>query len=157
MITQEFINHEAKQEAAAFMSKMLCSDYIEQLTEKKATKLKAEKSQAIVTKDSLKKMLENPNPAYVEAVIGRALVTLFKLQTESEKNTEQTSELNGVGFAGYDAHSGSISAKYYMRTGRLQPFTIESWTKPAKNGYPRLCKYHKQLNAVAMSKTTHYN
>ena len=41
----------------------------------------------VVTRDTLKKMLNNPNRKYVEAVVGRALVALLKRQTDDEQRT----------------------------------------------------------------------
>lgn len=110
------------------------------------------KTQAIVTRDSLKAMLENPNRNYVELVIGRALVRLLERQTQAEQSANATEDHNGIGFAGADAHSGSLTAKYFMKHHHLQDWQIEAWTKVGRTGYPRLCKYHKQLNEVAASK-----
>jgi hypothetical protein len=85
--------------------------------------------------------------------VGRALVAIFRAgQTEDERAGNTTDVLNGVGFSGADARSASITAKYFIKHGTLQDWQVEQWTKPAKNGYPRLCKYVKQLNAIAESK-----
>lgn len=105
--------------------------------------------QAIVTKDSLQQMLNNPNPAYVIAVIGRALVVLFNNQTRDEQSLNQTTNDNGIGFCGADARSGSITAKYFIKHKTLLPWQVELWTKVGSTGYSRLCKYHAQLNAAA--------
>jgi len=106
----------------------------------------------IVTRDSLKNMLENPNQDYVMHVVGRALVALFNRQTEAEKATNSTNQDNGIGFAGCDAISGSLTAKSYLKNKKLLGWQVDKWTKPAKNGYPRLCKYHAQLNQIAQEK-----
>ena len=106
----------------------------------------------IVTRDSLIAMLKNSNRAYVEAVIGRALVGIYDRQTDSEKVTNDTHNLNYVGFTGADAHSGCLTAKYYLKHKRLLDWQIEMWTKPNKNGVPRIAKYWKQLNEIAMEK-----
>ena len=105
--------------------------------------------QAIVTRTSLQTMLDNTNPAYVMAVVGRALVQLHKRQTESEKVTNSTQEHNGVGFAGCDARSGSMTAKYFMKNNRLEQWMVDKWLKRGSTGYSRLVKYHAQLNEVA--------
>jgi hypothetical protein len=34
----------------------------------------------------------------------------------------------------------------------LQNWQIEKWLKPNKNGIPRICKYHRQLNEAAEEK-----
>ncbi len=106
----------------------------------------------IVTRDTIKHMLANDNPAYVQAVIGRALLSLLDRQTEDEKVCNDTREWNAVGFSGADARSGSLTAKFYAKHGKLLDWQVEKWTKPAKNGYPRLCKYAKQLNEIALEK-----
>ena len=100
---------------------------------------------AKVTRESLVSLLERKP----EATVGRALVALFRKQTDSEKGGNTAEQDNGVGFSGADARSGSITAKYYIKHGYLMVWQVEAWTKPAKNGYPRLCKYVKQLNAIA--------
>ena len=102
-----------------------------------------------VTRDSLVALLAR-NP---ELVVGRALVAIFKSgQTESERSGNTAEVFNGIGFSGADARSGSITAKYFIKHGKLLDWQVEQWTKPAKNGYPRLCKYVKQLDAIAQAK-----
>lgn len=109
--------------------------------------------QVIVTRDSIQTMLNNQNPKYVIDVVGRALVAIFKYQTESEKVSNDTKELNGVGFAGCDGRSGSLTAKSYLKNKTLQPWQVERWTKISeKTGFARLCKYHSQLNTIALLK-----
>lgn len=103
----------------------------------------------LVTKDSLIKMLEHPNRKYVIQVVGRALVTLYNNQTESEKRSNDTREHNMVGFTGADGHSGCITAKYFLRHKTLTDWQIEMWTKRNKQGVPRIAKYHAQLDAAA--------
>ena len=107
---------------------------------------------AIVTRDSLQTMLDNDNVNYVNVVIGRALVGIFNRQTSSEQNTDSTTEDNGVGFAGYDAYSGSLTAKYYLKHKSLLEWQRDMWTKKNKNGIARIAKYHKQLNEIAEEK-----
>ena len=108
--------------------------------------------QAIVTRESIQAMLENPNPEYVKQVVGRALVAIFNNQTESEKSSNGTVELNGIGFSGADGRSGVLTAKSYLKNRTLQDWQVERWTKPGKNGFARLTKYAKQLNAIAEMK-----
>ena len=106
----------------------------------------------IVTRDTIRNMLRNDNRKYVETVIGRALLALLDRQTEDEKVAADTRVWNAVGFSGADARSGTLTAKYFAKHGRLEDWQVEKWTKPAKNGYPRLCKYAKQLNEIALEK-----
>jgi len=102
-----------------------------------------------VTRNSLQAMLDNDNPEYVAQVIGRALVVLFKNQTRDEQSMNATNQDNGIGFTGADAHSGSITAKYFIKHKTLMDWQVARWTKPASSGYARLAKYHKQLNTAA--------
>jgi hypothetical protein len=104
---------------------------------------------AKVTRKSITEMLNSPNPAYVQAVIGRALVVLLNNQTRDEQANNTTTQDNGIGFTGADARSGSITAKYFIKHHSLQDWMVEKWTKPNRNGIPRLAKYHAQLNAAA--------
>ncbi len=105
---------------------------------------------AIVTRDSMRAMLTNDNPQYVIAVVGRALVAIFQRQTEAEKSANVTDNHNGIGFSGTDAKSGSLTAKYFLKNKTLQQWQVDNWTRVV-NGYPRLCKYHKQLNEIAQT------
>lgn len=106
----------------------------------------------LVTRDSLRTMLANPDRAYVERVVGRALVALLRRQTQDEQRSNDTRVHNTIGFSGADAHSGSLTAKSFMKNGGLLDWQLAKWTKVARNGYPRLCKYARQLNEIALSK-----
>lgn len=107
---------------------------------------------AIVTRESLKDLVNDPRgPQFVQHVIGRALVGIFQYQTADEQSSDATQEDNGVGFSGADAYTGSLTAKYYMKHKKLQDWQIEKWMKDFR-GYPRICKYHKQLNIIAEQK-----
>ena len=103
----------------------------------------------IVTRTSLQAMLNNDSPEYVAQVIGRALVILFKNQTRDEQSMNATNQDNGIGFTGADAHSGSITAKYYIKHKTLMDWQVARWLKHGTRGYSRLAKYHKQLNMAA--------
>lgn len=105
-----------------------------------------------VTKDSLQHMLEHPNPKYVEAVVGRALVAIHQNQTAEEQSTNETKVHNGIGFTGADARGGSLTAKYWRKNGYLAAWQIEKWTHKDDKGYSRLTKYHRQLNDIAIKK-----
>ena len=109
-----------------------------------------QKVKQVVTRDTLRTMLCNPNPRYVEVVVGRALLALLQRQTKDEQRANDTREHNGIGFSGADARSGTLTAKTFARDGKLLDWQIAKWTKLAKNGYPRLAKYAKQLNEIAL-------
>lgn len=102
-----------------------------------------------VTQESLQTMLDNPNKKYVMTVIGRALVRLMERQTEAEREANETREHNNRGFAGCDARSGTITAKFWLKNNRLEDWMVEKWLKRGTNGYSRLTKYHRQLNEIA--------
>jgi len=86
-------------------------------------------------------------------MVGRALVALLKRQTNEEQNSNDTREENGIGFSGADARSGSLTAKSFIKyKGRLLDWQLDKWTKATRNGYPRISKYHRQLNEIALEK-----
>lgn len=106
----------------------------------------------LVTPASIDALLANPNPRFVAAVIGKALTGLLQRQTDEEQNLNATVQHNGVGFTGADAHSATLTAKYFRRHGTLTDWQIEAWVKPRGNGHTRLSKYHAQLNQIAIEK-----
>ncbi len=110
------------------------------------------KQTALVTRDSIQVMLDSDNKLLVAAVIGRGLWAIFQRQTEDEKVTNNTNKYNNVGFTGADAFGGSLTAKFWWKHGRLLDWQVAKWTKKGKNGYARLCKYHKQLNEIAIER-----
>lgn len=106
----------------------------------------------LVTRESLEALLaDDRGHEFVQHVVGRALVALFDRQTKDEQATDDTHEWNTVGFSGADARSGSITAKTYLKNGRLLDWQVDAWTRDFR-GRPRLCKYHKQLNDIAVKK-----
>lgn len=111
-----------------------------------------QKKQVIVSKDSLTKMLCDSNEDKRIAVCGRALVAIFRNQTEMEQKVNVVNTENGIGFTGSDGRSGCISAKYYIKHKTLLPWMVDMWTKTNVRGTMRLAKYHRQLNEVAVAK-----
>lgn len=104
---------------------------------------------AIVTRDSIRQLLNDPRGhEFIQHVVGRACVQLFRRQTDAEQSANTTREHNTVGFSGPDAAQGCLTAKYYLKHGCLQEWQVAQWTRLWK-GYPRICKYHRQLNEVA--------
>lgn len=106
---------------------------------------------AIVTPEYIDNYLSDGNKNAAQ-FIGRALVVLFNNQTEDEKRVNDTNQDNGVGFTGADAHSGCISAKYFLKHGTLQDWQIERWTKRNRRGVMRIAKYWRQLDQAAQQK-----
>lgn len=103
------------------------------------------KTQKIITKETLQQMLLNATKPKKSQIIGRALVVLFKNQTEAEQSENTTKEFNGIGFAGCDAYSGSLTAKYYLKHNTLEDWQLEKWGT-------KILKYHRQLNDAAIIK-----
>ena len=110
------------------------------------------KKQTIVTRESLQAMLDQADQAKRQHIIGRALVALFERQTQAEQASNHTQVDNGVGFAGCDSRSGSITAKTYLKNKSLQDWQVERWMKRGANGFARICKYAGQLNEIAINK-----
>lgn len=101
-----------------------------------------------VTKEWLAaKIKENPT-----RVIGRALLAIYKNQTQNEQSASSTIVRNGIGFCKPDARVGGIGARMYQATTHIDQWCIDVWMKPARDGYPRICKYADQLNAIAEEK-----
>ena len=114
------------------------------------------KQTKLVTRDSLRDMLaqaeRNADDNRKAVIIGRALIVVFKNQERSEQSSNSTSLHNGVGFAPMDAFGGSLTAKSFIKNKTLLPWQVAKWMKIGKSGYPRICKYHSQLNAAALVK-----
>jgi hypothetical protein len=85
-------------------------------------------------------------------IVGRALTALFARQTQAEQANLTTQVDNGIGFTGGDAIGGSLTAKSYIARQALAAWQVEKWTRTASNGFPRICKYHKQLDEIAREK-----
>jgi hypothetical protein len=101
----------------------------------------------LVSRDWLKQKVEE-NPS---RTIGRALVAIFRKQTTDERINNSTKLHNGVGFSANDARLGCIGAKYYLKHGKLSDGLMKGWLKPDKRGYPRIVKYVRQLNEIAIN------
>jgi len=105
-----------------------------------------------VTKEYINSFITQRPSEQVAQFIGRALVVIFNNQTDSEKAAAVTAVANGVGFTGADAHSGCISAKYFLKHGTLMDWQIELWTKRNRSSDMRIAKYWRQLDTAAKAK-----
>lgn len=116
----------------------------------------------IITKDQLQSMIDEGGEKAVR-VVGRALVVLFENQTQAEKQVNTTNVDNGIGFTGADGRQGCISAKTFLKNSRLAregrfkgpllaDWQLERWTRKKANGYSRITKYWKQIDAAAQRK-----
>lgn len=72
----------------------------------------------------------------------RALMAIYKHQTDDEKNSLNTKHYNSVGFNGIDAEFLSSAAQWYQRTGRLS-------SKQLVHVRRKMMKYSGQLARVA--------
>ena len=84
--------------------------------------------------------------------IGRALVHLFRRQTEDEQASNDTRHHNQRGFTSSDARRGSITAKYYLKHGQLEFWQIQYWRQQDRRGRTRLGKYYRQIAEEARKK-----
>jgi hypothetical protein len=107
---------------------------------------------AIVTKQLLNVLLNQADDDKKIRIVGRALVALFERQTEAEQSTDTTQNHNGIGFASCDARSGSLTAKSFLKNRTLAKWQLDRWMAPQKDGFPRICKYVKQLSEIAEEK-----
>lgn len=87
-----------------------------------------------------------------ERTIGRALAAIYRNQTSSEQSSTCTNRNNGIGFSKPDARVGSIGARMYNAQGKIAGWLVRVWSTPAKDGYPRICKYAGQLQDIACAK-----
>ena len=110
-----------------------------------------------VTKQYIEQYLASHDDENCKQFIGRALVVLFNNQTEGEKQCNDTNVENGEGFTGADAHSGCITAKYFLKHKTLLDWQVELWTKTNKRGTRRISKYWRQLNSAAQRKSARVN
>ncbi len=108
------------------------------------------KTKPIVTRQSLLTMLQADKERQIQ-VVGRALVALFRRQTEDERTANATKHDNSVGFSAPDAKSGTLSAKAFMKHGTLEDWQLAKWMR-LENGRPRIVKYADQLNQIALEK-----
>lgn len=107
----------------------------------------------IVTRQSVVAALNDPRPEFVEHYVARAILILFAQQTESERADNQTKTHNMRGFTGCDGRQGALTAKYYLKHRKLEPWMVDQWTRVSpRTGLPRLAKYWRQLDAAAQIK-----
>ena len=100
-----------------------------------------------LTRDSLNDLLDRNDKA-----VGRALVVLFKRQTEAEKQENVAKIVNNLGFTKADAFKGSVTAKYFLKHGSLQDWQLNYWRARDARGSMRIGKYWNQLADEAVQK-----
>lgn len=108
------------------------------------------KSKPIVTREWLRdKIAEQP-----ERVIARALIAIYERQTSEEQLGGYTKFSNGRGFSGADAELGTKCAEAATR-GELLPWMVKVWSGVTRTGFPKICKYARQLNEIAEINAQH--
>lgn len=113
--------------------------------------MKQRKPAPIVTRESLREMLDAADRKQRAKIIGRALVRLYQRQTAAEQNAKTTTDHNSIGFASCDAEVGSRIAQSFLQYGTLLDWMVDVWMQAdSRTGFPRICKYHRQLNEVAV-------
>lgn len=106
----------------------------------------------MITKASLEQMINEADAEKRARIIGRACVVLFLRQTEDEKATNHTKHTNERGFSKPDARQGTITAKYFLKHGKLEDWQVARWIKRESRGNMRIAKYWKQLDEAARAK-----
>lgn len=106
----------------------------------------------MITKSSLGRMIETAAPEKLQHIIGRACVSLFNRQIDSEKAMNDSVVTNLRGFSSNDARQGSITAKYYLKHGYLEAWQVNQWLKVNVRGTMRIQKYWRQLDEIAREK-----
>jgi len=114
---------------------------------KNAMKNKNPKHPALVTREWLRDRLLQPDS---NTVLGRALVAILNRQEDDEQSEATTIYRNERGFTAFDAKIGTLAATFFRDKGVVPPNLVKAWTKPMKNGFPRICRYVNQLNEVAV-------
>jgi hypothetical protein len=109
-------------------------------------------TKTLITKESLAEMINNASPERKVQIVGRAMVALFNRQVAVEQVRNEAVLVNFRGFCSQDARQGCITAKYFLKHGKLEGWMIDQWTKCDRRGTPRLVKYWRQLNEVAEEK-----
>ena len=107
----------------------------------------APKTVPTVDKAFLLNLLNSSDPNVRMHTVGRALVVLFKNQTDSEKAVNATRLNNGEGFTSADAYKGTLTAKSYLKNKTLTDWQVRPWLKGN-----RLLKYWRQLDNAAKAK-----
>lgn len=93
-----------------------------------------------MTIDEAKNLIQTSDRAVM-----RAMVALYNLQTEAEKHTGKTTNLNGVGFSGAHSRRGTYYAKWCLSGRDLTGHHLENARKIA-------LRYTRQLATIATNK-----
>lgn len=97
----------------------------------------------MATKEQIMAVFEDKRLA--ARAVAKALVILYKNQTDDEQRHAETKYSNSIGFTSSDARFGTRCAKYFIKNKNLQPWMVDCWLKPNARGTRRISKYWRQL------------
>ncbi len=86
-----------------------------------------------------------------DKAVGRAVVALWKRQTEDERQARTTKHENGRGFNQADGGPGCSDAALFAEQGWLPVTIVEFWRAPQGNT-TRIGKYAGQLLEIALER-----
>ncbi len=106
-----------------------------------------------LSKDGLIALFNRKDEIGMHAV-GRALLVLYRNQTDFEQRTHSTHNHNNMGFTPGDAKKGTGMAEFYKRAGFLTPKQLAYWAEADRtaSGRPRIQKYWRQILEAAEAK-----
>lgn len=97
------------------------------------------------------KQVNRRNERFLMHFVGRALLVLLENSTLEEQACGIPMERNNCGFTSSESAIGISHAQFYKTRGYLTEKQWKFWTAE-KDGFSRLSKYHRQLNARAKEK-----
>lgn len=106
----------------------------------------------MITKNSLDRMIDEASVERRSLIVARAVLALWKRQTYTEQADNDTQVTNYRGFTKSDARQGGLTAKYFLKHGKIEDWMVERWLKPDVRGTRRISKYWRQLDQIAKEK-----
>lgn len=107
---------------------------------------------AAIAKTWNKEEIESLLEAKDEAIL-RAVVAIYKKQTDDEKDRKHTIDKNGIGFTGCDGRTGTFHGEYLTKWEWNRPYVqtkiLPYWKRFNKKGKMKICKYATQLTKIA--------
>lgn len=111
------------------------------------------KTEKIITKEKLVRWLVNGTHTKSPLkVMEWVIFHINSLQEPAEQQRKETAFDNGVGWTQGDARVGTLTAEAIAKYGAMQEWQLKMWASLNSKGEPRLAKYHKQLNDIAINK-----
>ena len=101
------------------------------------------------TKASIKALFRHENIAKANRAIAKGVYAIYKYQTHSEKQSESTFYLNGIGFNSAHGKKGTGMGRFFAQHGFLTPKQIAWWRQLTPSGKMRIDTYAGQLARIA--------